>query len=487
MLEEITLPRASRAAVSGRGWSRDALILGGIAVLTIAYLYLLGSDTVDPLRGNVQWHIPYVAHPRDEWWWLPVIPGAIIAALPLLPLPSWASIGVGMCAACAFAYNLFAAQWGGGDNLLAKIINEPTGFHRAAGQITDMGAVLANYTEYIAQFALGSHVRSHPPGNLLLFRGLNDLMAAWPALQAATLNWGKTFISGLPMLLGAGNPAYLMAGAVAAIPLIIGLGRLAALPVALSAKWLGVQAVPAMLLFLVLPTTLVHIPLLDTVYPLLTGLVVLAGLAAVERASWPLGLVSGLLFGVSLLFSASLTLIVVPLIVYGLFRLRLKALPLGIAAAGGTAAVWAVLWLGWRLNMPQVMQYLSDHQRDFEATRSYWLWFRWKWYDFVMFCGIPVAALSIKFLVESIGRWRERKPLRIDYFFAGWLLMMIWLWLTPAALAEAGRLWAPVMCFAVFFAAYALPRWRGALPLVLLLEIAQVMVINRYLEVINSG
>ena len=137
--------------------------------------------------------------------------------------------------------------------------------------------------------------------------------------------------------------------------------------------------------------------------------------------------------------------------------------------------------------MPQVMQYLADHQRDFEATRSYWLWFRWKWYDFVMFCGVPLAALCVKFLVESIGRWRERKPLRVDYFFAGWLLMMIWLWLTPAALAEVGRLWAPVMCFAVFFAASALPRSRGALPLILALEIAQVMVINRYLEVINSG
>ena len=29
-----------------------------------------------------------------------------------------------MCTVCAFAYDLFAAQWGGGDNLMAKIINE---------------------------------------------------------------------------------------------------------------------------------------------------------------------------------------------------------------------------------------------------------------------------------------------------------------------------------------------------------------------------
>lgn len=466
---------------------RGLLLLAGIAALTLAYLYLLGSDTVDALRGNQQWHIPYVAHPSNQWWWLPVIPGLVIAALPLLPLPSWATIAVATCAACVFAYNLFAAQWGGGDNLLAKIINEPTGFHRAAGNIHDLGAVLAGYTQYIGQFELGSHVRSHPPGNLLLFRWLNDLMAAEPGLQAAVLNWGKTFISGLPMLLGSGNAGYLMAGAVAAIPLIIGMGRLAAVPMALIPPWLGVEPVPATLLFLVLPTTLVHIPLLDTVYPLFTSIVVLAGLAAVERKSWPLALAGGIAFALSLLFSASLVLVVVPLAIYGAFRLGWQAAWLGVVAAIGGAAVWLALWLGWRLNMVAVMEYLFQHQRDFEATRSYWLWFRWKWYDFVMFCGVPVAALCLKFLVESVGRWRERKPLRVDYFFAGWLAMMIWLWLTAAALAEVGRLWSPLMCFSVIFAAYALPRWRGALSLVLVLQIAQVMVINRYLEVINSG
>jgi hypothetical protein len=289
------------------------------------------------------------------------------------------------------------------------------------------------------------------------------------------------------MLLSAGNTPYLMAGAVAAIPLLIGLGRLAALPLAASAAYLNLDAVAPAMLFLVLPTTLVHIPLLDTVYPLLTVLVVLTGLAAVERRSWLLALAGGALFALSLLFSASLTLIVVPLAVYALFRLRWTAWRPALAGAAGGAAVWLVLWLGWRVDMPGIMQYLAAHQRDFEATRSYWLWFRWKWYDFAMFCGIPVAALCLKFLFESIVRWREGKPLRVDYFFAGWLAMMVWLWITPAALAEVGRLWAPLMCFSVLFAAQALPRWRGALPLVLALEIAQVVVINRYLEVINSG
>jgi hypothetical protein len=43
------------------------------------------------------------------------------------------------------------------------------------------------------------------------------------------------------------------------------------------------------------------------------------------------------------------------------------------------------------------------------------------------------------------------------------------------------------MCFAALFAAYALPKMRGALPTVLALQIVQIMVINRWLEVINHG
>jgi len=487
----------------------DVALLAGITAVTVAYLYLLATDTVDGLRGNVQWHIPYVAHPPNGHWWLPLVPGALIAALPLLPLPAWLAITAGMGAACAFAYDLFAAQWGGGDNLLAKIINEPVAFHRAAGNITDLPSVLANYPRYIAGFEPSSHLRSHPPGNLLLFRWLDDLMLASPTLRDATLGWARTFIGGMDMLLQAGNAPYLMASAVAAIPLIIGLGRLAAAPVALltirlqgsvsgaaaaSAGVSGAQqlaasqrAVAASLLFLVLPTTLVHVPLLDTVYPLLTGLVLLVGVIAVQRGSWPLMLATGVLLGGGMLYSAAVGIVALPLAVYGLLRDGRRASGLALPALGGAGIIWLGLWLMWGINMPTILQFLVQHQRDFEATRSYWLWFRWKWYDFVMYCGIPVAALCIKFLVESVQRWRAGAPLQIDFFFAGWLAMMVFLWINPGVLAEDGRIWAPYMCFSVLFAAHAIPRLRSALPLLLALEIAQVMVINRYLEVINSG
>src|SRR5579862_2369370 len=215
-------------AAAARRWAipADAAWLAAIAAITAAYLWLLASDTVDGLRGNAQWHIPYVAHPANAGWWLPVIPGLVIAALPLMPLPAWAIIGLAMGATCAFAYDLFAAQWGGGDNLLAKIINEPTAFHRAAGQITDLPRVLANYPQYLATFEPSSHMPSHPPGDMLLFRWLNDLMLASPGLREATVSWGRTFVGGMNMLLSTGNPPYVMAGAVAAIPLVIGLGRL---------------------------------------------------------------------------------------------------------------------------------------------------------------------------------------------------------------------------------------------------------------------
>ena len=43
-----------------------------IAAATIAYLYLLGANIIEVLRGNSQWHLPYMAHPPNAWWWVPL-------------------------------------------------------------------------------------------------------------------------------------------------------------------------------------------------------------------------------------------------------------------------------------------------------------------------------------------------------------------------------------------------------------------------------
>ena len=170
---------------------------------TIVYLVLLATDTVNQLRGNEQWHIPYVSHPANEWWWLPLIPGAAICLLAVARWPVWVVISAGMAATAIFVYTLFAAEWGGGDNLLAKIINGANGFQTAAAQITNLPATLRNYSAFLATFEPSSHVPSHPPGDVLLFKWLDDLMQANPGFANATLALGRPFISGIDMLLGA--------------------------------------------------------------------------------------------------------------------------------------------------------------------------------------------------------------------------------------------------------------------------------------------
>ena len=281
----------------------------------------------------------------------------------------------------------------------------------------------------------------------------------------------------------------MIAGATASIPLIIVLGRVAAAPMGVLAGQLQAPVAASALLFLVLPTTTALVPILDTVYPLFSALVLVAGITAVERGSRAWAACTGALVGLSVLFSALLGIVALPLAIFGVFRRGFDwvAIGLGIAALLGGALSWLLLWLAWGINMPDIFRFLAQHQRDWEGQYSYWLWFRWKWYDFVMFCGLPVAALCLKFLAGSIGRWRGGRPLKIDYFFAAWLAMMIFLWITPTALAEVGRLWAPLMCFAAIFAAWALPKARGALPVTLALQIAQIMVLNRYLVLINPN
>ncbi len=442
---------------------------------------------IEWLRGNAQWHLPYVAHPPNAWWWVPLPAAVCLVVLGAFRLPRLVTLTVGILATSAFGYLLFAAEWGGGDNLLAKILNGPTAFWGSAVQITDLRQTLANYPAYLASVS-PSHTASHPPGNLLLFRALNGIMTTHPTCAAAVIAAGRPFISGLPMLLAAGNNSGLIAGAILAIPVIIVLGRLAAIPLYVLAAHLGVDARVATLLFLLLPTTLVHLPLMDTVYPLLTTMVLLTAVVAAKRQSNLLALIAGLLFGLSLLFSAGITVICITVAIYTLLLVGWRsALRLGLLFMSGWLIVWALLYLAGGINMPAIFNFLNHYQAEFEAQRSYWLWVRWKWYDFAMYGGIPVAALCVWFLVDAVKRWRRGVSLDVDLFFVAWLAMMVALWFSPAARAEVGRLWAPMMCFAVLFAAQVLAKWRWAVPLVLALQVAQIMVINRYVEVVNSG
>ncbi|MHB8618779.1 MAG: hypothetical protein ACYDAG_04270 [Chloroflexota bacterium] len=479
-----TPPKRRHGPAGPASWP-GLLVLAISAAATAAYVALLATDTVDGLRGNAQWHLPYVVHPANQWWWLPVVPGLALLGLASLSLAAWLSLGLGILLVCCLAYLLFAAQWGGGDNLLGKIFNGSTDFFHRAATIPNMAATLRHYPSYLRGVG-PSHTASHPPGNVLFFRGLDDLTRADPAMAHRIIDLGRPFISGIPMLLRSGMAPYLLAAGIAAIPAIVLLGRLAAVPFVLLTTRLDAPAVASGFIFLVLPTTLVHIPILDTVYPLLSAIVVLVGVLAVERQSLFLAGLAGLLLGLALLFTAALAVLVVLLGIYALLRLRWGAVRLAAAFVTGLALSWLGLWLAWGINMPAIYLWLRHYQQLFESGRSYWLWFRWKWYDFVMFAGIPVTALCLTFLAGSLGRWRKRSPEKLDLFFTGWLGMMVVLWLSPLAKAEVGRLWAPMMCFAAIFAARALPRGRWSLPLVLALQIAQVMVINRYLEVIAS-
>src|SRR5207237_1100147 len=144
------------------------------------------------------------------------------------------------------------------------------------------------------------------------------------------------------------------------------------------------------LLFLVLPTTLVHIPLLDTVYPLLTALVLVSGLAAIEtavnadgggphpalsrrggrgfavpsgRGFWLAGL-TGLLLAGSIFYTAAAGIITIPLVVYGLLRGGWRVSWLALPAAGAGALLWLVVWLAWGINMPAILQFIAAHQAE---------------------------------------------------------------------------------------------------------------------------
>ncbi|GEM_PF-3361673 len=460
-------------------------VIAFVVIVTAGYLFLLASNVLDGIRGNEQWHIPRAANPNSSWWWLPIPPGLAIAALPLLRLRRRTALVLGMALTCVFGVLLYQAQWGGaGDNLLSKIITGKTGYYEAAVKVSDVWTILRDYPAYVATFEQSSHLPSHPPADLLLFLWLIDLMRLLPGLAGVVVAGARPFVSGLPMLISAGGAPTNLAAAMLSIPLLVVFGRLAAVPMARLADHLGVSGLGAGLAVLSLPVLLNFIPALDTIYPVMSILAVVLCVVALERRSPAIALLAGVCLGLGLFFTLGLLVALVPMSAYAIVRHRSRVIPIGLVVIAGWAAAWLGLWLIARINMLDIAAHISVHQREWEGRYTYWLWFCWKWYDFVMFCGMPVAALTARFLLLSARHWIQRRPAAIDAFFAGWLGMMIALWISPYSLAETGRTFAPLTSLAVLFAAAALPKQRWALSVFLLLQLAQVMVMNRYLEIL---
>lgn len=475
------------------------LLLPACAALTLALIaaVLLQAPFAN---GPVEWEWPYrppglAAGPAV----LALLAGGLIAGLA-----GRARAGMPLLLAFGFLFTLAltAAQPDGFDRVLRSLGSRNSfGYVFDAGLAPPTGELLADYPRAAA--GLNQHSRTHPPGPLLLVRGLDALGRRIPAgsEDGAVARAGQAFEREIQRARDRGRPAprgplVPAPGTLLLLALLLpALSALAAWPLYHLGRAWGLSpgaAQTAAALWLLVPARSLFTPSLDQGLPvlLLAAAVLATPRPRAGRETWR-PLLAGLLAGVCVLTTYGYVA-VLPLLA-GLAslgawmnkdgeprRIRLDLVP-PLLLGAGFALPWLALaaFAGYD-PLPAFRAALAEHHAIAVATRDYWTWLLGDPYDFALLLGPAV-------LVPALAATAAPRPLP---FRAGaWILWgtLLLLLLSGNVRGEVGRIWLMFMPFACLLAAAGLEGQTGgarrvAVPL---LQVALTLALAAALVFVN--
>ncbi len=278
--------------------------------------------------------------------------------------------------------------------------NQTNGFFLAAQGIEDPARFLRDYPELMPTFS-SSHVRTKPPGILLLYWGASRSMEQipWPAhpvgewFRAATL--ADQWLHDLSDAVLASNALVSLL-----IPLVSTLAVLPAYGFA-SRRWGSMAGWIAAGLVALIPGRLAFAPLMDTVYVFSSVTALYLADTGLIRGQlmWIFG--AGILLSVTSVMSPTILVIAALLGFYLIFihvwqhrgAVDFKLLALQIAAlAAGTLSMWFVYWVLFGVSFFDIIK-STVHDHVF-LDRSYWFWLVGDIVDFVLLAGLPALILT---------------------------------------------------------------------------------------------
>jgi len=401
-------------------------------------------------------------------------------ALPLLIVLGW-----------MLTLAVVRAEPGGFSRVMEALSSRHTfGFVFDAGLAPETRELLADYPAATAE--LNQHTRTHPPGALLLVRGLDVIGRRLPppregsgslsALAAESLHreMQRAGDRGRPVPQRPPAPWTLVLLAM----LLPALSALAAWPLYRLALRLGLPPSPSLLaaaLWILVPARSLFTPSLDQALPcLLLGAAILAAGPGRWRP-FAAGMVLFLCLFVTYGYLAPAGLVALLTIVADIapgegapWR---RAAERGALLAAGFLLPWIVLslatgygpWAAFRDAMVQ-------HRAIAVASRSYITWLTWNPYDFTLLLGPPIAGLAAAALIPRGTRTAAFRDLAW-----GWWALLLLLLVSGTVRGEVGRIWLMLMPFACLLAAgAAAERWDRRSPwagLVLLLQAALLLVL----------
>lgn len=351
-------------------------------------------------------------------------------------------------------------------------------FHEATFNVTSTRQMLADYESRMAKGDV-LHEGTHPPGLLLFNRGLLKLTAEFPdvvrfseAFQPSETvrmfreveTAGRIARRLSPSEFAALHLSSMLSTLIAALTVIpvFGLTR------KLTDARTGWRAAALML---TVPTIGIFVPRSDVLYAcsgmFLAWATIESMLAERRIRRWLLSGLSGfVLFACMLLSLAHVPVLVmlavfaagfVALDVKGRFGRILEMTVVALTSFLITCSVWQH-WTGcnlfhvWRMNLENHAGFYS------QSVRTWYAWFAVNPIELAMAVGLPMAAMAVVMLVQSIKSIRFSNPKSLTHgrlFALACALTWTLLWLSGKNMGEAARLWCFLTPWCAMIAAQA--------------------------------
>lgn len=340
-----------------------------------------------------------------------------------------------------------------------------SGYFEEARRIRDFPAFLAGYNQWIedgetAQRVL--HQGTHPPGLIMVHRGMQGLMATYPSLQSIVLvtlpnsiyeafrsiipEYGRTTAQSLLAALWAVFLTTQVAAMLPMVLLFIVLRQIASQRTA----WIAAAIWP------LVPAIHVFVPKSDVLFPLITMLAV-CGLVQGRRGRTCSG---GILMGLSawfgmvlsLAFAAVLCLLISVVLIMKIRTSQSGKHGISIGWTDCTIAaetyVLATLLFGWMTGIHLIETWRlnwMNHEGFYDQfQRTYRLWLPVNLVELGFAIGLPLFAGVICWgmSVRSNVARSESVPTALSL---GWILTWLLLWVSGKNMGEAARLWIFLM------------------------------------------
>jgi hypothetical protein len=363
-------------------------------------------------------------------------------------------------------------------------------FRGSSGYFLEARDAAQNLPEYLSRYedkmAEGDvlHIGTHPPGLIVIFRGLlslcerseglvdlvvatepDSVREAFDELRRTALRPTSPFVREHEAVLWLAA-LFVQAGAALTVVPLFGLLRRG---LSRRPSWLATAFWPAV------PALAMFVPKSDCLFPLVSAALLWLWLEGLDRQSLQLAAATGLAFCVSLSLSLAflpvaliaaligigrfvaprLTMAGTPEIAPAIDRLPIgrravAGLKMAFAAAIGFVAPCLLSWALWKINFLMIWWLnFRNHGGFYEQyPRTYWKWVLINPFEFAVAAGVPLTVLAVWGVVRQ---WRQTHG-RLEFPVWAALGVVAALWLSGKNMGEVARLWILFIPLLVWFA-----------------------------------